>query len=87
MIEFALWIAVGALVGWLASSLRVFSHSPDTKWLVVLFSVIGAISGGFVMTASNSSLAGYADTEITGIILAVIGAILTLFMYKSFTLR
>lgn len=77
------WMIFGALAGWIASVV-----SRDAKQSVlsnVLVGIIGASLGGFIMTTLGYG--GVNGFNIYSMIVAVIGAVISLLIYKTVATR
>lgn len=76
-----LWIIFGALVGWIASMVMETNEEQGT-FLCVTVGIIGALAGGLV-----ANLFGIGDIfafSLSGIIAALIGAIILIGIVKLF---
>lgn len=80
------WIAVGAVIGLIATHLDIIDKGKDGKSRALLFSTIGAVAGGAIVGAT-SNFQTYADATTSSLILSVIGAVVTLSMYKGIKLN
>jgi len=74
------WILLGLIAGWLA---KLISRGPEPGGVLgtMLVGIVGALVGGFVwnlLTGSDS----YGDLDIGGILIAVLGALIFLAVYK-----
>lgn len=86
MLEIFQWIAVGAVIGLIATRLDVINKDQGGIYRALLFSTVGAITGGAVVGATNN-FQSYADATTSSLILSVIGAVITLSMYKGIKLH
>lgn len=75
------WIIVGGLAGALG---KLISPGDDGGgWiLTIVLGIVGAIVGGFISTALG--LGGVTGFNIGSILVATLGAVLVLFIYKKF---
>lgn len=76
------WILLGLIAGVLAKALMP-GDDPGGFVVTVLIGIAGALIGGFlwnVLTGND----GYGDLDIGGILIAVLGAMLLLFVYRRF---
>jgi uncharacterized membrane protein YeaQ/YmgE (transglycosylase-associated protein family) len=70
-----LWIVLGALAGWIASTITRTSYGTFGD---ILLGVLGAIIGGFVM--SLFGLPGVTGFNIWSVVVAVVGASLAIYI-------
>ncbi len=75
------WIVVGLVAGALAKMLMP-GDDPGGIVVTMLLGIAGAIVGGFIAVALNISN-GVDDFDIGTIFLAVVGAMLLLFGYRT----
>jgi uncharacterized membrane protein YeaQ/YmgE (transglycosylase-associated protein family) len=76
------WIVIGLIAGSLAKLLMP-GRDPGGCIVTILLGVAGAFVGGFLAVALDIS-EGVDDFDIGTIVLAVIGAMLILFVYRLF---
>jgi len=81
------WIVLGAIAGWIAGMLV----KGDERWGVighVVLGIIGAVVGGFVVNlllpGSPGAGAQNGDVNIPSIIVAVIGAVIVVWVVNFF---
>lgn len=76
------WILLGLVAGWIA---KLISRGPEPGGVVgtMLVGIVGALVGGFVWNVLTGN-DGYGDFDIGGILIAVIGALIFLAVYKRF---
>ncbi len=80
MIDFILWLAFGALAGWIASMIMKTDGQMGAISNIVV-GIVGAFIGGFVMRfLTGSEPEGF---SIPGLIVAVIGAVILLAIVKA----
>lgn len=76
------WVIVGALAGWIASTLMGKNHKVGLFGNIVL-GVVGAFVGGFVL-----QLLGFGGDvtgiNVTSIFIATLGAVIILFIVNKF---
>lgn len=77
-----LWIVFGAIAGWLASMLM--KSNNGLLWDIIL-GIVGAVVGGFIMNALGQP--GVNGFNLYSIIVAVIGAIIVIFVGRMFRNR
>ncbi len=71
------WIILGLLAGFIASHL--VNHRGEGMVLDVLLGVVGAVIGGWL--AHMAGYAGVTRLNVYSVVVAVIGAVLFLFVY------
>lgn len=75
-----LWIIFGALAGWIASI--IMKTNPQQGFLMdVVVGIVGAFIGGFIMNAIGG--AGVTGFNIGSLLVAIVGAIVLLFIVKT----
>jgi uncharacterized membrane protein YeaQ/YmgE (transglycosylase-associated protein family) len=79
MINFIVWLLVGALIGWLASMVMRTDAQQGTI-LNIVVGIVGAMIGGFVfpMLGFGGSNINNNDFSISGLLVAFLGAIILL---------
>ncbi|MFA7095302.1 MAG: GlsB/YeaQ/YmgE family stress response membrane protein [Gammaproteobacteria bacterium] len=78
------WIILGAIAGIIAKWLMP-GRDPGGIIITILLGIAGALVGGFI--ASALGLGGVTGVDIWSVILAVLGAILLLFIYRQMQRR
>lgn len=73
------WILLGLLSGFIAS--HMVNHRGEGMVLDVLLGIVGAIVGGWL--ATTLGYAGVSALNVYSIVLAVIGAVIFLFIYHA----
>lgn len=81
MWEFILWIAFGALVGWIASMI-MGTNDRQGGMANVIIGIIGALLGGFIARAFGG--AGVTGFNLSSFVLALGGAVLLIAVVKFF---
>jgi uncharacterized membrane protein YeaQ/YmgE (transglycosylase-associated protein family) len=76
------WIVIGLIAGSLAKLLMP-GRDPGGCIVTILLGIAGAFVGGFLAVALDIS-EGVDDFDIGTIVLAVVGAMLILFVYRLF---
>jgi len=80
-----LWIVFGALVGFIADYI---DKSVHLSWLErIIVGIVGAVVGGTLatlVTTGNLDVTAAAGFDIMSIILAVVGALIAIFVWKRF---
>jgi uncharacterized membrane protein YeaQ/YmgE (transglycosylase-associated protein family) len=79
MISILGWIVFGLIVGALAK-LVMPGRDPGGVIVTILLGIAGALLGGFL----GRSLGWYQSGEAAGFIMATLGALLLLFIYRQF---
>jgi len=76
------WIVFGLIVGVIA---KVVMPGKDPGGIVVtaLLGIAGAVVGGFL----GRTIGFYGSGEGAGVVMAVVGAVLLLFLYRNFVKR
>jgi uncharacterized membrane protein YeaQ/YmgE (transglycosylase-associated protein family) len=78
-----LWIVFGALAGFIAD---YFDKSVSLSWPErIIVGVVGAFVGGLLVnliTTGSLALTGSNDFNILSIVVAVVGALVALFVFK-----
>jgi uncharacterized membrane protein YeaQ/YmgE (transglycosylase-associated protein family) len=77
-----LWIAFGALIGWLASIITKNNSRMGAGWNIVV-GLVGSVIGGFV--AQLLGIGSYAQFSLGGILIALAGAVVLLLIVNLFT--
>lgn len=82
------WIILGLLAGAIAKAIYPGRQSGGILGTLIL-GIVGAFIGGTVATLLETGTFAFAATSlsITGVILAVLGAIIALFIYYRFAGR
>ena len=74
------WLVVGVIAGFIASLL---SGSRESLLMMIVLGIVGAIVGGWI-AADVFKVAGVTGVNTTSIIVAVIGALVVIFVVGSF---
>lgn len=77
-----LWLAFGALIGWLASIITKNNSRMGAGWNIVV-GLVGAVIGGFL--AQILGVGSYSQFSIGGILIALAGAVILLLIVNMFT--
>jgi uncharacterized membrane protein YeaQ/YmgE (transglycosylase-associated protein family) len=75
IISILIWLAIGALAGWLAS--LIMGGKKKKLWLYIVIGIVGSILGGFL-----ASIIGLGGGLIVSIAIAVGGACLLIFLAR-----
>jgi uncharacterized membrane protein YeaQ/YmgE (transglycosylase-associated protein family) len=76
------WLIFGALAGWIASIISG-TDAKQGAFANIVVGILGAFIGGFVMSLIGKS--GVTGFNIYSAIVAVIGAVILLSIYKTVT--
>lgn len=79
-----LWIIFGALVGWIASIIMRTNAEQGAVGNIIV-GIIGAFIGGMVSQALGGP--GISGFNLTSLIVAILGAVVLLFVIRMFTRR
>jgi len=82
--EIITWVVVGGLAGWVASMVAGTNKSQGLLGNIVV-RIIGALVGGFVFGLLGGS--GFTGFNIWSFFVALVGAIIVLFIWKAITGR
>ncbi|MDE2486406.1 MAG: GlsB/YeaQ/YmgE family stress response membrane protein [Alphaproteobacteria bacterium] len=77
--SFIAWIVLGLIAGWIASML--VNRRGGSLVLDLVLGVVGAFVGGFLFTRFGA--AGVTGLNIYSILVAIIGAVVVLFIYHA----
>lgn len=78
------WIILGALAGWIASMIMKTDAEQGAVANIVV-GIIGALVGGFLVGMLGGS--DVTGLNLYSLLVAVLGAVVTLFVYKAVTGR
>uniref|UniRef100_Q01WX7 Transglycosylase-associated protein n=1 Tax=Solibacter usitatus (strain Ellin6076) TaxID=234267 RepID=Q01WX7_SOLUE len=76
---FLSWIALGLLAGFIAS--KIVNKHGEGAFLDILLGVVGAVVGGLIFGVFGAG--GVSGFNLYSLLVAVVGAILTLFVYHA----
>lgn len=76
-----LWIALGALAGWIASKI-VGTDAQQGAVANIIVGILGAFLGGWVMKMVGGSGADLGTIDLYSILVAIGGAVVLLFLYR-----
>ena len=84
MLDFILWIILGALAGWIAS--MIMRTDADMGALAnIVVGIVGAFIGGFVVRMlTGAAPEGF---SLPGLLTAILGAVILLAIVKMFAHR
>lgn len=84
MINFIIWILVGAVVGWVAS---LIMHTNKRQGLIadIIVGIVGAFVGGYVLSPLfNVSTINQGDFSLPALLVSLGGAVILLAISKLF---
>ncbi len=73
------WIVLGLIAGFIGS--KIVNKSGDGLILDIVLGIVGAVVGGFIFNAFGAS--GVSGLNIYSLIVAVVGAVVVLFVYHA----
>jgi len=82
--DIIVWIIIGGLAGWVASMITKTDASQGVIGNIVA-GIIGAFVGGFLFGLFGG--AGFTGFNIWSFVVALVGAIVVLFIWKAITSR
>jgi uncharacterized membrane protein YeaQ/YmgE (transglycosylase-associated protein family) len=79
MINFIVWLLVGALIGWLASMV-MRTDAQQGALLNIVVGIVGAMLGGFLLPllGFGGSNINNNDFSLSGLLVAFVGAVILL---------
>jgi uncharacterized membrane protein YeaQ/YmgE (transglycosylase-associated protein family) len=81
--SFLAWIILGLIAGFIAS--KIVNKSGEGLLLDIILGIIGAVVGGFLFQTFGMS--GVTGVNLYSILVAVVGAIVTLVVYHALARR
>lgn len=80
--DIVLWIIFGAIAGWVADLIMKSDHGVIED---IILGIVGALIGGFIMnTIGQPGVTGF---NMYSIVVAVIGAVVLIFLGRMFASR
>ena len=79
-----IWILLGLVAGWLASIIMKTDHQQGPM-MDIIFGIIGAFVGGFVFNLLG--MAGTTGLNFYSILVATVGAMITIWIERRITNR
>ena len=73
------WIILGLIAGYIAS--KIVNKAGEGLFLDIILGIVGAVVGGFIFRTFGMS--GVTGLNLYSLLVAVVGAILTLFVYHA----
>lgn len=84
MINFIIWILVGAVIGWLAS-IMMGTNARQGFLLDVIVGILGALLGGFLLSPLlGAGTINSGDFSLGGLLVSFIGAVVLLAIVNLF---
>ena len=77
------WMALGLIAGLVASN--ILARSGQGLLLDIVLGIVGAVVGGFLVTAIGAS--GVTGFDLYSMLVAIVGAIVVLWAYHAFSGR
>jgi uncharacterized membrane protein YeaQ/YmgE (transglycosylase-associated protein family) len=77
------WLILGLIAGFIGS--KIVNHTGSGMMMDIVLGVVGAVVGGFIGNALG--LGGVTGLNLYSILLAVIGAIVVLLIYRAVSVR
>jgi uncharacterized membrane protein YeaQ/YmgE (transglycosylase-associated protein family) len=77
--SFIAWIVLGLVAGFIAS--KIVNKSGEGVFLDIILGIVGAVVGGFLF--QTFGMAGVTGVNVYSILVAVVGAIVFLFIYHA----
>jgi uncharacterized membrane protein YeaQ/YmgE (transglycosylase-associated protein family) len=77
------WLVVGLIAGWIGS--MIVNRSGEGLIMDIVLGVVGAVVGGFLFNLIGH--AGVTGINLYSIFVAVIGAVIVLFVYHAIVRR
>jgi uncharacterized membrane protein YeaQ/YmgE (transglycosylase-associated protein family) len=77
------WIILGAIAGWITNMIM---GGGEGVLLTIILGIVGALVGGY-LAGSVLGIADVTGLNIESIIVAVVGAIIVVLVYRAFTRR
>jgi uncharacterized membrane protein YeaQ/YmgE (transglycosylase-associated protein family) len=81
--SFIAWIVLGLVAGFIAS--KIVNKAGEGMVLDIVLGIIGAVVGGYLF--QTFGMAGVSGVNLYSILVAVIGAIVVLFIYHAIVRR
>lgn len=78
------WVVVGAIAGFLANAI---TGTRDGLVLMVVLGIVGAVVGGWIAGPKVLNIADVTGINLTSIIVAVVGALIVIFVVDSLSGR
>ncbi len=79
------WILLGLIAGALAKAIMP-GDDPGGIIVTILIGIAGALIGGFIWNLGPGN-GSYGDLDVGGILIAVVGSLILLWLYRVFATR
>ena len=79
------WVLLGLIAGALAKALMP-GRDPGGIIATILIGIAGALLGGFIWNLLSGA-EGYGNLDVGGVLIAVLGAMLLLWAYRTFAVN
>lgn len=84
MINFIIWIVVGALIGWVASMI-MGTNARQGLLLDIIVGIVGAFLAGLLLTPLlGVGTINQGDFSLPGLLVSLVGAVILLAIVKAF---
>lgn len=84
MINFLLWILLGAVAGWVASMIMGKDHKMGALANIVV-GIIGAFLGGWLLDVLGIAAMNAQEVSLANLLSAIFGAVVLLFIVRLVT--
>jgi uncharacterized membrane protein YeaQ/YmgE (transglycosylase-associated protein family) len=84
IMEFLLWLLLGGVAGWIASMI-MGTDAQQGAFMNIVVGIVGAVLGGFIMSMFGQ--AGTTGFNFYSLIVATLGAVVLLWIYKAVAYR
>jgi uncharacterized membrane protein YeaQ/YmgE (transglycosylase-associated protein family) len=81
--SFLAWIVLGLLAGFIGS--KIVNKTGEGVFLDIVLGVVGAVVGGWLFNTFGA--AGVSGLNLYSLLVAVVGAVVILFVYHAFSRR
>jgi uncharacterized membrane protein YeaQ/YmgE (transglycosylase-associated protein family) len=81
--SFLAWIVLGLLAGFIGS--KIVNKTGEGVFLDIVLGVVGAVVGGWLFNTFGAS--GVSGLNLYSLLVAVVGAVVILFVYHAFSRR
>lgn len=81
--SFIAWIVLGLIAGFIAS--KIVNKSGEGIFLDIVLGIVGAVVGGYLFQTFGMS--GVTGVNIYSVLIAVVGAVVVLFIYHALVRR
>ena len=82
MLNILIWIVYGLIVGLISKSIYRYKDSPKGFAATLAIGVCGSFVGGLI-----NHLAGNGPFQASGLIMGVLGGVITCFLYRKFVIE